>query len=428
MQATKGTDIGDWLKKLIGKDMTELKAGMAVLRAADLRVAASELRTLLRTIPIILGMQDEKKRSSELEIFQRKAETVIWHAHEAFEKVETPEEKIRAVEIAVMAITASNPCREASVLREELVEELEKIMNDERVLIDARHELAPGGSLGANLLDFKAQRQARVRAVLMLLVHCEAFAATNKLRPVLLQEGAAMGRRRQSFGQRHYPVRALLLSGVFYGATDLPALLELPPAPESSSQATAAITEAGGGSGSGGGSSYFSDKEASVVAALLGEDLPVDCGVFEADLKVTSEEAAAAEAAEAEEKAKREKAEAERKAAAEARKKKEAAEAEAKAAAAAKKKKEKEERERAEAERKAAAEALKKTQQGATLAPTEARAVARAALGAQERSKLDKELKDECYGSRNSSKGNWVKVKGMLDRGANPNGHKVRRT
>ena len=143
MQATKGTDIGDWVQKLIGKDMTELKAGMAVLRAADLRVAASELRTLLRTIRTILGMQDEKKRSSELEIFQRKAETVIGHAQEAFEKVETPEEKIRAVEIAVIAITASNPCREASVLRDELVEELEKILNEERVLNDARLVGAP---------------------------------------------------------------------------------------------------------------------------------------------------------------------------------------------------------------------------------------------------------------------------------------------
>ena len=424
MQATKGTDIGDWVQKLIGKDMTELKAGMAVLRKADLRLAATQLRTLLRTIRTILGMQDEKKRSSELEEFKHKARSVIGHAQEAFEKVETPEEKIRAVEIAVIAITASNPCREASVLRDELVEELEKILNEERVLNDAGHELAPGGSLGAKLLDVRAQRQARVRAVLMIIVHCEAFAATNKLRPVLLQEGAAMGRRRQSFGPRHYPVRALLLSGVFYGATDLPALLELPPAPESSSQATAAITEAGGGSGSGGGSSYFSDKEASVVAALLGEELPVDCGVFEAELKVTSEEAAAAaEAAEAEEKAKREKAEAERKAAAEARKKKEAAEAEAKAAAAAKKKKEKEERERAEVERKAAAEALKKTQQGATLAPTEARAAARAALGAQKQSNLDKAVYDECLGS-----GNRGKVKGMLDRGADPNAYKVRRT
>ena len=130
MQATKGTDIGDWVQKLIGKDMTELKAGMAVLRAADLRVAASELRTLLRTIRTILGMQDEKKRSSELEEFKHKARSVIGHAQEAFEKVETLEEKIRAVEIAVMAITASNPCREASVLRDELVEELEKILNE----------------------------------------------------------------------------------------------------------------------------------------------------------------------------------------------------------------------------------------------------------------------------------------------------------
>ena len=129
MQATKGTDIGYWVQKLIGKDMTELKAGMAVLRKADLRLAATQLRTLLRTIRTILSMQDEKKRSSELEEFKHKARSVIGHAQEAFEKVETPEEKIRAVEIAVIAITASNPCREASVLRDELVEELEKLLN-----------------------------------------------------------------------------------------------------------------------------------------------------------------------------------------------------------------------------------------------------------------------------------------------------------
>ena len=39
--------------------------------------------------------------------------------------------------------------------------------------------------------------------------------------------------------------------------------------------------------------------------------------------------------------------------------------------------------------------------------------------------KLDKELFDECEGS---SKGNYGKVKGMLDRGADPNGYTVRRT
>ena len=46
-------------------------------------------------------------------------------------------------------------------------------------------------------------------------------------------------------------------------------------------------------------------------------------------------------------------------------------------------------------------------------------------MGAQERAKLDKELWDECY---HYLKGNWGKVKGMLDRGADPNGYKVRRT
>ena len=59
------------------------------------------------------------------------------------------------------------------------------------------------------------------------------------------------------------------------------------------------------------------------------------------------------------------------------------------------------------------------------LAPSEARKAARAALGAQEQSNLDKELWGEC---RDSSKGDRGKVKGMLDRGADPNGYKVRRT
>ena len=40
-------------------------------------------------------------------------------------------------------------------------------------------------------------------------------------------------------------------------------------------------------------------------------------------------------------------------------------------------------------------------------------------------SKLDEELWDEC---NDSSKGDRGKVKGMLDRGADPNGYKVRRT
>ena len=56
---------------------------------------------------------------------------------------------------------------------------------------------------------------------------------------------------------------------------------------------------------------------------------------------------------------------------------------------------------------------------------SEARAAARAALGAEEQSELDKGLFDECNSSSGGDRG---KVKGMLDRGADPNGYKVRRT
>ena len=63
------------------------------------------------------------------------------------------------------------------------------------------------------------------------------------------------------------------------------------------------------------------------------------------------------------------------------------------------------------------------------LALSEAREAARAALGAQERYELDKELKVECdkFGDK-SSGADRGKVKGMLDRGADPNGYKVCRT
>ena len=54
-----------------------------------------------------------------------------------------------------------------------------------------------------------------------------------------------------------------------------------------------------------------------------------------------------------------------------------------------------------------------------------ARAAAREALGAQERSELDKAVYDECNKRSGADPG---RVKDMLDRGADPNGYKVRRT
>ena len=59
------------------------------------------------------------------------------------------------------------------------------------------------------------------------------------------------------------------------------------------------------------------------------------------------------------------------------------------------------------------------------LLSSEARAAARAALGVQDKKNLDKAVYDECKKEKGADRG---KVKGMLDRGADPNGYKVRRT
>ena len=70
--------------------------------------------------------------------------------------------------------------------------------------------------------------------------------------------------------------------------------------------------------------------------------------------------------------------------------------------------------------------AVTQTPTGERAANAAARAAAREALGAQERSEFDKELYDYIDDIRKL--GLPRKVKGMLDRGADPNGHKVRRT
>ena len=80
----------------------------------------------------------------------------------------------------------------------------------------------------------------------------------------------------------------------------------------------------------------------------------------------------------------------------------------------------------AEAEQETARQnAAAAAQAGVLLASSEVRAAARAALEAQEQSELDKAVYDEYNKASGADPG---KVKGMLDRGADPNGYKVRRT
>ena len=98
-QATQGTDIEDWIAKLLTKDLTEVKVGVAALRKADLEVAASGLGTILEINSVILEIENDDKRNDEFEGFLRRAETVVDNAELVFAKVETTEEKIRAMEI-----------------------------------------------------------------------------------------------------------------------------------------------------------------------------------------------------------------------------------------------------------------------------------------------------------------------------------------
>ena len=288
-QATQGTDIEDWIAKLLTKDLTEVKVGVAALRKADLEVAASGLGTILEINSVILEIENDDKRNDEFEGFLRRAETVVDNAELVFAKVETTEEKIRAVEIAVLALISTSICRGAEVIRIEIRAQVQKLLELDRVLRDARDELSPSGST----LSVPEKRQPRVRAVLMVIIHSEVFAATNKLEPVLPEIAG------------NYPMRALLLSGVFYGAKNLWELRKLQPAQEEGAVA-AAITEAGSESanldGDGGGSDrsgsstccYFSDKETAVVAAVLGKAEEEDAA---AKAKAEAEAEAEAEAA-----------------------------------------------------------------------------------------------------------------------------------
>ena len=360
----------------------------------------------------------------------------------AFDKLETTEEQIRAVEIAVVALIASQPCgSNLQTLVDEIRVNVLRLVDLPRVLSDARHQL---GGFSEKVLDLKERRENRIRKVIMVFVHVEGFAASNGLEPIILstktfKEGEVTQHLScESIEQFQYPVSALLKTGIFHGAKTANELLAIEDGFSDRELAVLAglLEEGVPRLPDGSRRTIFADEQAraqasealkAAVAAGAAQNLESAIAAAEAcgatdgldaakDALAKAQRREAAKAAEDEEKAKREKAESERKA---------AAEAEAKAAAAAEKRKEKEERERAEVERKAAAEALKKTQQGTTLAPTEARAAARAALGVQKRSELDKELHDEC---NKWSKDNRGKVKGMLDRGADPNGYKVRRT
>jgi len=97
MRMTKGTDVGDWVQKLVKADMTRLQEGISVLLSKELKQASSQLTSLLNLVPTILEIEDEEERKIELNIFQQQALLTRDHAQGAYVTVKTVEEKILAV-------------------------------------------------------------------------------------------------------------------------------------------------------------------------------------------------------------------------------------------------------------------------------------------------------------------------------------------
>ena len=275
MRMTKGTDVGDWVQKLVKADMTRLQEGISVLLSKELKQASSQLTSLLNLVPTILEIEDEEERKIELNIFQQQALLTRDHAQGAYVTVKTVEEKILAVQIVVSTLIATHATgRNAKALGRDLSTEIEKLLQLPRVLSDARHQLHPDPSESA--LDFKRAREERIKAVVMVVLHAESFAATNNLNPILPKQktrGSYLNlnlSKRKSLGAQSYPVKALLLSGIFEDKTTVEEFKNL--------------------------LNPFSDKELCVVAGFLEESVDGVAFIEEGGKKEAAERKAKEEA------------------------------------------------------------------------------------------------------------------------------------
>ena len=154
-------------------------------------------------------------------------------------------------------------------------EELKRLLDIDHLQSDARHQLSASAS--ARSFDFKKQRLERLRAVAFVILHAEAFCASHQLDAIL--PGLVLGNR----DDFHYPMKALLASGMF----DKPGGGVI--------ATTAEFAEVEG---------MLTPPELCVVATFLEEEIPVGAVVVEkGDDGAAVEAAAAAAAAAAEEQA-----------------------------------------------------------------------------------------------------------------------------
>ncbi|GMI08782.1 hypothetical protein TrVE_jg6415 [Triparma verrucosa] len=289
---TKGTDLGDMIRQVAQADMKKLLDGVRTLQQKELLTASDQLVSLIEQIEFILMAEDEGDKDQVDQLidgFKTQANTCLENAQTAFNAVGTNaiDEQIRSSQIAVSVLIATECCNNLKVtklaLRKRIEQEVLKLLKLERIQNDAKHQLDPNPSSRA--LDYKQAREARIRAVLMVILHAESFASTNDLEAILPKKRAGL-----SFSSKNtdvYPVTALLKSGVFEGKTTAKQLKEL--------------------------GEQFSDKELSVMAGFLKEEAD-DLGLV--TLKMVAEEKARKETEllEAQEREQREKDEAKEKA------------------------------------------------------------------------------------------------------------------
>ena len=107
----------------------------------------------------------------------------------AFDTVETPEEQIRAVEIAVTMLVAqaSTGVRNLKMVHKDLCSEVFKMLAMPRVLSDARHQLST--TAASRSMDMKNRREKRIRTVIYAAMRAESFCLMHKLPPILLAGG-----------------------------------------------------------------------------------------------------------------------------------------------------------------------------------------------------------------------------------------------
>ena len=80
LNLSKDTDIGDWVAKLVKRDLTTLQEGVTKLQNKELLQASRSMIKLVQQAAQIPDIKDEDLRQKELQRFDNRAEQCLDHA------------------------------------------------------------------------------------------------------------------------------------------------------------------------------------------------------------------------------------------------------------------------------------------------------------------------------------------------------------